>query len=177
MGLSCVSLATLMACTGPYGADQAELANIKPSNIVPKSSPSQLVKVFDQFCTDAPRRHSEHEAALRNASYVPKQPRQISAPQVFLVDDLRPAVAVSDTVCMVQARSRTGQTERVADYVAARFANAKPLDPAPLGHHIERAWSVSLPDAAVIATERRLTLDGVTSFSVILFRPDRPMTN
>ncbi|MCV2888051.1 hypothetical protein [Ruegeria aquimaris] len=159
------------------GPDAAELRNIAPWNIVPKSSPAQLVTAFRQFCVEAPASRSAQEGKLRNASYVPTAPRNGNKPQVFLVDDRRPAIVVSDTTCMARAYARTGQTEKMNDYVASAFPDARPVSPDSLPKTFEQAWSVNLPDAAIIATERVNDLGNSSGYGLILHRPNRPRTN
>lgn len=161
----------LSACGPLQGSDQAELRNIKPSNQVPKSSPAQLVRTFDRFCMSPQVDRAELEDRLRDANYAPTRRATTGKPQVFLVDDRRPAVVISDRACSVRALSRTGQTKRVGDYVMSNFLKAKPLDPGKVGHNVEQLWMVSAPERALIATERTMTLDGYTEYALTIFRP------
>ncbi|AWB49323.1 hypothetical protein HYN69_13140 [Gemmobacter aquarius] len=133
--LLALCLALLAACTPDLTPDEYELRNMKPSNIVPKSSPKALVTAFERFCLDAGTL-AETRAALRTGDYVPV-PDRVGELQVWLVDDQRPAVLLNDTDCVVMAQSRTGQTERVKRLVASRFPQAKPVT----GSRFENLWS------------------------------------
>ncbi len=166
----CLAL-NVAACGAPISTDQAELRNIRPSNRIPKSSPAQFIKAFDQFCISGPRDRQRRETLLRDANYVPTKRWRAGEPQVFLVDDRRPAIVLSETICSARALSRTGQTERVRDFVKAEFPNARALRPAPFGKDVEQVWQVFTPAPAMIATERGLTIDGYTSFAVSIFMP------
>lgn len=140
-----VAALSLAACKPTLTSDEYELRNIKPSNIVPKSSPKALVSAFERFCLDAGNR-SDIRATLRASDYVPV-PDKVGTHQVWLVDDLRPAVLLNDTDCMVMAQSRTGQTERVKAVVAKRFPQARPV----AGSNFESLWS---QDRTLIFTRR-----------------------
>lgn len=138
--------AALSACTptGQLTSDIHELANIRPSNIVPKSSPKQLAGTFERFCLDGPRSAGRMESALRAADYVPVPLRNRSI-RAFVVDDKRPmvAISVSGRICTVEAESRTGQTERLRKLVADRFPNAIHYDAGELARlNLEQAWYI-----------------------------------
>lgn len=158
-----------LASCGPSGlspADRAELDNMWRFNQAPKSDPSQMVAAFDRFCVTTPR--GSAEAALRRAGYVPL-PEKTSGARGWVVDDSRPAVAVSDKMCVVRAKSRSGQTSRFTDYVARAFPQATPTDPQPLGDAIEAAWRV--PGPALVATERRRDVDFFV-YTLIYYTPE-----
>ncbi len=166
-------LVAAAGCGGPTtDADRAELDNIAPWNVVPKSSPAQLVTGFERFCLDGPRDLDALDGALRDGGYVPTGARHPTRGQVYLVDDRRPAIAVTRRMCVAQARARTGQTERVRDMVASRFPDARPMDPAAFGTGVEQAWRVVTPLPGIVATRRMSTLGRRNGFSVILFRPE-----
>lgn len=166
------SILAIAGCTSDMpAADRAELGNIAPWNVVPKSSPAQLVQTFDRFCMRADTSPQAFEALARDASYVPANAYRVGAARVYLVDDRRPAIAVTDTMCLVRAAPRTGQADSVQDYVAETYPDATPLAPASFGAGIERAWQLRIPGDAVIATRRLLDVNIDPVYEVILFRP------
>ncbi|QJF52455.1 hypothetical protein [Roseobacter ponti] len=154
--------------TGDRSADVTELDNTWRANLVPKSSPALMVGTFERFCVETSGL-AARETALRRAGYVPLADRGTPGTRAFVVDDTRPAVAVSENMCLVQARARTGQTERFERYVTVRFPDAVETDPAPLGRSISQAWSV--PGPAIIATERVQDVDW-NNFALIYYRPE-----
>ncbi|MGC3939149.1 hypothetical protein ACOTTU_15205 [Roseobacter sp. EG26] len=139
------------------------------ANLVPKSNPASMIRAFDRFCVQGPQDRSASEQKLRNAGYVPL-PQEVAGVKAYVVDDRRPAVAVSDTMCLVQAESRTGQTTRFQNFVAETYPEAQPVDPAPLGDNIEQAWSVPSDPPQLIATERTESF-GWYRYALILFQP------
>ncbi len=143
--IALAAIVSLGGCTAKLTSDEYELRNMKPSNIVPKSSPKALVASFERFCLDQGSR-AETRAALRASDYVPV-PDPVAGMQVWLVDDLRPAVLLNDSDCVVMAQSRTGQTERVKTLVADRFPQARPVS----GSSFENLWS---QDQSLIFTRR-----------------------
>ncbi|WP_299968269.1 hypothetical protein [uncultured Roseobacter sp.] len=146
-------LGLLAGCAGQnVSADRAELENMWRGFLAPKSTPKQMVTAFDDFCISGPR----DEAGLRAAGYVPL-PQRVAGARAWVVDDRRPAVALSDRMCVVHAKARTGQTAAFAGYVAETFPTAVATDPAPFGKDIEAVWQV--PGPAIIATERRRDVD------------------
>ncbi len=157
----------LTACSAQgVSSDTAELRNMWRANLVPKSSPALMVSAFDRFCAQGPR----DDATLRAAGYVPLPERSPGA-RAYVIDDRRPAVAVSERMCVVQAESRTGQTARFQNYVTATYPGARPIDPAPLGRNIEQAWSLPTDPPSLIATERTVSL-GWYRYALIFFRPE-----
>lgn len=165
--LSLAALLALAACAdGLSPADRSELDNMWRGNLAPKSSPANLVAAFDRFCVQPPR--AQAEAALRAAGYIPL-PERAQGARGWVVDDSRPAVALSGTMCVVRAKSRSGQTDRFNDYVTRAFPQASPADPAAFGDAIEAAWAV--PGPAIVATERRRDLDFFI-FSLIYYTPE-----
>ncbi|MCR9124571.1 MAG: hypothetical protein NXH82_00445 [Rhodobacteraceae bacterium] len=153
--------------------DKAELANLAPWNAVPKSSPRQLLSMFETVCIDGPAGRTATRAMLRDLGYVPTGPARTGRGQLFLVDDRRPAVALTEDMCMVRAAARTGQTELFRDWMAHRFPAARqmPRDRAP--RRTEDAWLVALPDPAIIATQRTALGSRFYGYGLIAFRPDR----
>lgn len=145
----------LAACTTDATPDRLEIANMYPWNVVPKSSPSALVRSFERFCLDGPGSAAALDAPLRRAGYVPL-PAQAGRPRTYLVDDRRPDVLVSDSGCMVAAESRTGQTERARRAVAERFPAARPVAPQRVGRNVEDAWLLPAPDGRVVFTLRQI---------------------
>ncbi|MBZ0127689.1 MAG: hypothetical protein K8F59_01105 [Rhodobacteraceae bacterium] len=164
-----VALALLAGCTaGGLGPDAAERANIYPANIVPRSSPSALVMAFDRHCVNAGPTLAAQDGDLRAAGYVPAVDTPRNGARLYVVDDRRPAVAISARMCLVQAMARTGQTERAHAYVAETFPEAKPIGTADLGRHVEQAWAIP---GGILATERRMDASNRSRYSIILFRP------
>ncbi|MEM6888657.1 MAG: hypothetical protein AAF636_11015 [Pseudomonadota bacterium] len=159
---------TLAACApdGLSPADRAELDNMLRVNLVPKSTATEMVTAFDDFCVASPR--AQTEQALRGAGYIPLPDRAEGA-RAFAVDDRRPVVAFSDRMCVVRAKARSGQTDRFAAYVAETFPDAQPADPARFGDDIEAAWLV--PGPSVVATERRRDIDFFV-FTLIHYAPE-----
>ena len=153
-GLACLALrlvlplALLAGCVSPVpgpgaGADAFELANLRPSNIVPKTAPARLVAGFETACLDGPADPDRAAAALRKADYVETRTRPGARTRGFVVDDSRPAVliGVEGRSCAVAAKARTGQTERIRAMVARRYPRAQTLDPARFGPRTESAWT------------------------------------
>jgi hypothetical protein len=163
-----LALLAVAACApaGLNPADRAELDNMWRAYLVPKSTSDQLVSAFSDFCLDAPR--AEVETVLRNADYVPLPDRRAGA-QGWVVDDRRPAVAVSDKMCVVRAKSRSGQTAAFANLIETRFPNARPLDREDFGENIEAVWQVSR--AALVASERERDIDFFI-YSLIYYTPE-----
>ncbi|MGQ0610599.1 MAG: hypothetical protein ACT4N9_05790 [Paracoccaceae bacterium] len=160
------------ACTSPGTPPQPgqiapelyELANIRPSNIVPKSSPSTLVKTFEAYCLDGAHDPARVGARLRSAGFVEvptdilgqptvTQPTNVTA---YAVDDTRPLVMLSSDgrTCAVAAESRTGQTARIREMIAQRFPSARPLDPSTLDPGIEIATAVTGAANGVVFVKR-----------------------
>lgn len=139
-------LALLAACVSPVpgpgaGPDAFELANLRPSNAIPKTSPARLVASFAATCLDGPTDPDRAAAALRAQDYVETRVR--GQTRSFVVDDSRPAVLLGrdGRSCAVAARARTGQTERIRAMIARRYPAAQALDPARIGPRTESAWS------------------------------------
>ena len=106
-----------------------EFANMRASNIVPKSSAAAFVGAFERFCLDAGQDAVDTAGALRAADYVAGPRRNGDTMTAFVVDDRRPMVQISDDgrFCAVVAEARTGQSARVRRMVSRRFAGAQPL--------------------------------------------------
>lgn len=170
-GLPLLLTVLVAGCVGPdLGPDAAELANIREDHIVPKSSASAFVKAFDKFCVTGPAAPAAKEALLRDAGYVPLR-APMNGARAFVSDDRRPAVAFSDRSCMVYARSRTGQTNRVNRYVRDTFPRAVALDPAAAGRSFEQVWQVSDNPAALVGTSRHNDGGNHTRFALSYFAP------
>lgn len=136
-----------------------EFANMRPSNIVPNSTASAFVGAFERFCLDGGRGIAAISARLRAADYVEAPPRGQAGIRVFVVDDRRPMVQVSEDgrFCAVAARARTGQSARVESMISRRFPGARA---------VER--SVSEP-------EFTLRIGGAHAGLLTLHRPDLPI--
>ena len=134
-----VSAAVLASgCTLREAApEEIELANMRPSNVIPKSSPRQFVSTFEQFCTDMLDTPDRRDALLRAADYVPTTSRPRNGARLYLVDDRRPAVIViaspGSIGCTVMAEPRTGQTDEVRRWVAREFPAATARAPSQVG--------------------------------------------
>lgn len=146
---------TVAGCiAGDTTPETLELANMNPANVIPKSSPAQLVAGFERYCLDtAP---AAVPAALRGSDYVEVPRRAGGRVRSFVVDDRRPAVMLSDDgrACAVAAASRTGQTERLRAMVARRFPGAVPVDPARIGSRTEQAWAVPGAAGGIVFVQR-----------------------
>ncbi|MEX0339191.1 MAG: hypothetical protein AB3N11_09155 [Arenibacterium sp.] len=167
-GLIAVLSMALGACSADHvSSEAAELSNTWAFLEVPKSSPTQLVASFARYCANKPDTVETADAALRAAGYVPVSNQR--AARAYVVDYNRPAIALSDRMCLVRAKSRTGQTDAFQNYITRAFPAAQPIDPAPLGRRIEQAWRVPGPSPRIIATERGADL-GWYTYSLILFQ-------
>lgn len=164
------ALALLAACSNAAPTpDRLELATIPRWREVPKSTPAQLVTAFDRFCVEGAPGMAAQDARLRAAGYVPKVRATAHRPALYVVDDRRPAVAVSDRICAVRAIARTGQRERVNRYVAQTYPTARPLARDGLSRDVEQAWATG---SGIIATTRNLWAGNVTTYTVTLFTAD-----
>lgn len=136
-----------------------EFANMRPSNIVPSSSASAFVGAFERFCLDGGRTLAAISARLRTADYVEVSQRGQGEVRVFVVDDRRPMVQVSEDgrFCAVAARARTGQAAGVERMIAGRFSGVTPVE-----------GSASEP-------EFTLRVGGSRSGLLTLRRPDLPI--
>ncbi len=161
----------LGGCTaGAVSSDAAELNNMWRANLVPKATPSQMVRTFDRFCVNGSRDMAQAERDLRAAEYIPLPNSRTPGARAWVEDDEAPAVALSDAMCVVAASSRSGQTDRFQRYVADTFPQARAVDPAPLGNTIEQAWEVGGSEPFLIATERTPDVDWYR-YMLILYRP------
>lgn len=168
---SLAALALLAGCTaGGLGPDAAELANMYSGNKVPKTAPAVLVQAFDRFCVNAAPTPAAHDAQLRAAGYVPTRKAARNGVRLYVVDDRRPAVAVSSRICLVQALARSGQTDAAQRYITGSFPDAEPIGTADLGAHVEQAWAIP---GAILATDRRADTGNHSRYSLILFRPGK----
>ncbi len=133
-----------------------ELANIRATNIIPKSSPATLVATFEKYCLDAPHNSARIASALRAADFVAVPTSNAASITAFVVDDSRPMVMVSDDgrTCAVAAKSRTGQTARIQRMIATRFPQARPLDPGTVAANTELAVRLAGAQAGVVFLQR-----------------------
>jgi len=171
-----LGLSVLTGCSAAaLGPDALEIANIRHYNEVPRSSPTAMVRAFDRFCVNRPATLQASDAQLRAASYVPTRKQAGSGVRLYLVDDKRPAVAISRNMCLVQAATRTGQTEMLRAYTAKAFPDARPMSPDDFGEDIEQAWAVPGNPPAIIATQRRLEPGNRSRYALIFYLPqDKP---
>jgi len=152
--------------------DMVELGNIRASHVIPKSSPRQMVKAFDSYCM-APS-PAASKAALRKDDYVQTKDTG-NGVETFVVDDRKPAVMLVQskrkTGCAIVVEARTGQTNRVLDYVNATFPKARALAPSSIGKKTEHAWIAQDGTGAVLFTQRSESLVGAPTY---LFGVSRP---
>lgn len=152
------ALFALAGCQTPATSspELIELSNIRPSHIVPKSSPAQLVTAFRRYCLAGSLAAARQ--ALRKSDYIQKPRRAGAAVDSYVVDDRRPAVMLSGTAdrfnCVVLAQARTGQTSRIEDFVDTEFPKAAETDPGRIGARTERAWLAGGRTGGIIYTRR-----------------------
>lgn len=158
----------LIGCTTASTPEAMELANIRPWNIVPNSSPARLAGSFALYCLDAPADAARVAAMLRAADHVEVPARSPRAIRSFLVDDNRPAVllAADGRACAVAAKSRTGQTARITALIRQRFPGAVPLAAAQLGPAAESGWALGPGEGVVVL--RRVPKPGRPSELLVL---------
>jgi len=159
LGVLAALVLMVSACApaaSPDRAEALELANIRETNIVPKTSPARLVAHFTDYCVETRADPARVRAKLRAADYVEVPSRASSPVRSFVVDDSKPAVLLmrEGLGCAVAAESRTGQISRIERMIASDFAQAMPVDPRRLGRSVERAWAVSGPVDGVIFVQR-----------------------
>ncbi|MEM6374178.1 MAG: hypothetical protein AAF727_15580 [Pseudomonadota bacterium] len=168
-GVCMACIAALAGCTSEApSADTLELATMWQGNVIPKSTPRELVLGFDQFCVKTPSDIAARETALRDAGYVPTSTTAGEARQVFVIDNRAPAIGISPNMCIARSTARTGQTNAVNRYVSATFPEATPTDPGQLPVDVEQAWAI---DGGILATARNRWIGNRSSYSVILFQP------
>jgi hypothetical protein len=140
----------------PVTPEVLELANMRFSNVVPKSSPAALVQTFERFCLGPQRSVAEVKAALRAADFVEVPSVQPNGVTSFVVDDRRPMVLLGDDgqLCAVGAQSRTGQTARIQSMINRRFPQAQALNPATVSKNTEYAVRTAGSDGDTIFLQR-----------------------
>lgn len=108
-------------------AELYEFANMRESNLVPKSSSAALVKAFEKFCFDSGRDAKAVAKKLRAADFVAAPNTSANGQTAFVVGDTRPMVVISDDgrFCAVVAQSRTGQTARIRSMIDRRFPGTR----------------------------------------------------
>ncbi|WP_375230310.1 hypothetical protein [Roseobacter sp. S98] len=169
---ACSAVLALGGCSaGSVSPDAAELNNMWRANLVPKATPAQMVGTFDRFCVNGSTDPGQAERDLRAAEYIPLPNSRTPGARAWVEDDEAPAVALSDTMCVVAASSRSGQTDRFRRYVAETFPQARAVDPTPLGNTIEQAWEIGGDAPFLIATERTPDVDWYR-YMLILYRPE-----
>ena len=168
---ACAALGLGLAGCSPHnvGPDQAELATMREWNKVPRSSPTAFVTAFRSYCLGGRSGRAAIEPKLRKAGYVPLPNRSDPQRRAYVVDDTRPLVAIGPNVCIVRAKSRSGQTQKFRSFVAGNFPNARPLPPRSLSRNTEQAWRVTGTDSGIIATQRTSDGGGFL-YSAIFFR-------
>lgn len=141
----------------PLSPELYEFANMRPSNIIPKSSPAAFERAFEDFCLDAGPTAASVAAKLRKSDYVAAPAPASNGQTAFVVDDTRPMVILSDDgrFCGVMARSRSGQTARVQRFIAKRFPKATQIEQSPAGY--EMLLQTKGQPAGLIAVKRLTT--------------------
>jgi hypothetical protein len=131
-----------------------EFANMRQSNMIPKSSPAAFERGFESFCINGGSTAASVAAKLRKTDYVAAPNSTPSGQTAFVVDDTRPMVVISDDgrFCGVLARSRTGQTARVQRFIAKRFPKATQIDQSLAGY--EMLLQTNSKPAGLIALKR-----------------------
>ncbi len=145
IGLACAALAGCESTTR-----DPEFASMAETNIVPKSSPSNIIATFKNICLAGSL--AEKQTRLRKAEYIEKRDlgRGVST---YVVDNSNPAVMLfGNSACGVAAEARTGQSNRYTDYVAETFPMARAFNPKTIGPRAESAWIT--PKGDVIWLER-----------------------
>lgn len=147
----------------PRSAEFYEFANMRPSNIIPKSSPAAYERAFERFCLNGGTSSAAVAASLRKSDYVAVPGPASNGQRAFVVDDTRPLVVISDDArfCAVVAQSRTGQTARIERFLAKRFAGATKIAQRPAGYEL------LLETQGDVIALKRLT-SGVTGSRVLL---------
>ncbi len=167
--LAAMLVGGLGACSSEApDADTLEQATIWPGNVIPKSTPRELIATFDRFCVNGPGGVEAKETALRDAGYVPTSTTAGEARQVFVIDNRAPAIAISPNMCIARSTARTGQTNAVNRYVSDTFPAAQQTDTSQLPVDVEQAWAIP---GGILATARNRWLGNRSSYSVILFQP------
>ncbi|MDP4033006.1 MAG: hypothetical protein Q8P60_09200 [Pseudorhodobacter sp.] len=133
-----------------------ELANMRPGNVVPKSSPTALVGAFTKYCLNGSHDPANVATRLRSVDYVVVPQVGATGISAYVVDDRRPMVMVSNDgrTCAVGAKSRTGQTARIQNMIAQRFPAATAIDPAHVSPNTELALQAPGADGGVIFLQR-----------------------
>lgn len=163
---ACTPVASPQTAVPAAGPELYEFANIRQSNIIPKSSPTAFVRAFDSFCRQGGTSAAAVARKLRAKDYV-AAPRAAGSQQTaFVVDDTRPMVVVSDNgrFCAVVATSRTGQTAKARAFVASHFASAPDVAHALPG--VELLRRVEGKDPGLIVLKRRAF--GVSGSQLVL---------
>ncbi|MCL3881220.1 hypothetical protein [Marivita sp. GX14005] len=154
--------------------DAVELSNIRPWNVIPRSSPTAFVKTFDRLCVKPLVAKQPFETTLRNASYVPTGKRDRRGFRTFVVDDRRPAVLVQERRasrgCGVIAVARTGQTQRVRNAIPQLFPNARPANPS-LVAGAEQVWVETSP-TRVIFTSRDASIPSGANYRLAVIETE-----
>jgi hypothetical protein len=152
-----LTLAALAGCStvvGDGGPAEVELANIRPSNIIPKTKPSQLISTFERVCMA--KTIEAARAELRDLDYVKARPsRGNAAVESYYSDNRRPAVGMQPAAggfdCVMTVEARTGQTNAVDDYVAGTF----PVRQAQSRDGFERFWLAPGANGGILFTQRK----------------------
>ena len=170
-----LTTALLASCgTGPTaGPGAIELANIRPWNIVPKSSPRQLITAFRRYCLADTQ--TQARAALRSSDYVKTRNRG-GGIETYVVDDRKPAVMLTRNAggsgCAVVAAARTGQNNRFADFVVAEFPKVVPVDPRRISARTENAWLAAGPSGGILYVQRQGPRHAPTQVIFGIWRPN-----
>lgn len=164
LGAAALAVSLLGACGGPWTAEDFEVANMRPSNLVPKSSPRSFVATFERHCLDRLEAPPTIGPSLLAADFVRapdgRGARMGPGRELYVVDDRRPSVMLErspgKTFCGVTAASRTGQTARARRAMAAR-PDAVPVSAAAPGPRMEAAWRLWPDGRTLVFLQRRGT--------------------
>lgn len=164
------------ACTeaGVSVADRVELANIRTSMVTPRTSPNAFVAAFEAYCL-APSIEVAR-ARLRDDDYVPAR-RRASGLEPWFVDSTKPDVSLQpvdgDFNCGIIATARTGQAQRVAEFVAETFPSARAAEPSRISPTTEQVWLAAEPRGGLLSTARGGLPPANATFSFLVVRTGR----
>jgi hypothetical protein len=161
------------ACSNAGTPPEAfEIANMRESNFIPKTSPTAFVNVFNRYCVSGSRDTAAIAEALKLIDYVALRETGSGRFEYLVVDSLNPLVTLSQPqdpyMCAVTAESRAGQTNAVDRYIAANHPNAVPLSPKTINPTAEQAWLVGTNPRTIILTLRDGTPSTPARFTLMI---------
>ena len=150
-----VALVCAVGCT--QTPEQIEMANMKPSTVIPKVSPKKLIASFKNYCVDRIDQVSSIPAHLRTIDYIEAEPWSFDGIRTFVVDDSKPMIRVKTGAipqCVALAEARSGQTASVDRFIQKQYPDAIPVSAEELGTPVEKVWKISETPEALIYTHR-----------------------